>query len=135
MIVGPGRSGTVEVVMRTLSVGRTGEEKSGGSGVDEGGGVGEESGVDEGGGVGEEEGVCEGDGVGEGEGGGEGDGTTIAVMTGAPVVDKCSPMPLVFPTSILVDTAAVVVMNHTVTSGPLVCSSTPLSLLFRSSRT
>ena len=110
VIVG-GRSGTVEVVVRILSVGRTGEEKSGGNGVGEGGEISE--GDD----------VCDGVGV---------DGTTIAVMTGAPVVDECNPGLAVLPTSILVDTAAVVVMNHTVTSRLLVCSSTPL---FRSPRT
>ena len=79
----------------------------------------------------------EGDGVGEGGGveGGGVDGATTAVMTGAAIVDECSPGLAVLPTSILVDTAAVVVMNHTVTSGLLVCSSTPLSSLFRSSRT
>ena len=112
--------------MRTLS---TGEEKSGGNGVSEGGGVDEEDGVGEG------DRVCEGDGVGEVDRVCEGDGATIAVMTGAPVVDECSPGLAVLPTSILVDTAAVAVMNHTVTSGLLVCSSTPLSSLFCSSRT
>ena len=105
-----GRSGAVEVVVRTFSVGRTGEAKSEGNGVGEGSAV------------------CEGEGV---EGGGvcEEDGATITVMIGAAVVDECSPMLLVFPTSILVDTAAVVGVNHTVTSGLLVCSSTPSSLL------